>query len=136
MPTNFPDSLEKFLDSCHASGQHKATPLILKYVNGDFNRLHQDIYGDIGFPFQVACCLSKPRRDFEGGEFIISEQRPRMQSRATVVPLEKGDAVIFANQFRPITGARGYARVTVRHGVSEVRRGTRYCLGVIFHDAG
>ena len=107
----------------------------MKYGAGDFNALHQDVYGDLVFPLQVATLLSEPDRDFTGGEFVITEQRPRMQSRAEVVPLKRGDAVIFAVRHRPVTGTRGSYRVNLRHGVSRIRSGSRYTLGIIFHDA-
>lgn len=131
----YPMRLADFLGDCHENGQNRPTPLLLKYVSGDFNRLHQDLYGEIAFPFQLAICLNQPGEDFVGGEFVVTEQRPRMQARAQVVPLGRGDAVVFANRYRPVDSARGYARATFRHGVSQVRRGTRHCLGVIFHDA-
>ena len=120
---------------CAMAGQRRPTPLILKYGPGDYNRLHQDLYGGEVFPIQVAILLSQPGRDFAGGEFVLTEQAPRRQSRAMVAPLEKGCAVAFAVNDRPVAGARGAYRVKLRHGVSEVRTGARYCLGVIFHDA-
>ena len=131
----YPTNLADFLRGCHANGQNRPTPLLLKYGSGDFNRLHQDLYGDISFPFQLAICLNQPGDDFVGGEFVFTEQRPRMQTRAQVVPLGCGDAVIFANRYRPIVSANGYSRAVLRHGVSKIKRGIRYCLGVIFHDA-
>ena len=131
----FPESHQAFLERCHAAGQTRPTPLLLKYGAGDFNALHQDVYGDLVFPLQVATLLSKPDDDFTGGEFVITEQRPRMQSRAEVVPLRQGDAVVFAVRHRPVTGTRGTYRVNLRHGVSRVRSGSRYTLGIIFHDA-
>lgn len=124
-----------FLRQCHAAGQTRPTPLLLQYGPGDFNCLHQDLYGDLAFPLQVAVLLSQPGRDFTGGEFVLTEQRPRMQSRVEVVPLEQGDAVIFAVHNRPVQGSRGAYRVNLRHGVSRVRSGQRHTLGVIFHDA-
>ena len=131
----FPDDHGDFLARCHAAGQERPTPLILKYGPGDYNCLHQDVYGEHLFPLQVAILLSQPGRDFTGGEFVLTEQRPRMQSRAEVVPLTQGDAVIFAVRHRPVSGARGVYRVNLRHGVSRLRSGERYTLGVIFHDA-
>jgi hypothetical protein len=131
----FPDKHEAFLARCHHAGQLRPTPLILKYGVEDYNCLHQDLYGDHVFPLQVAILLSQPGRDFAGGEFVLTEQRPRMQSRATVVPLQQGDAVVFAVHHRPVRGTRGMYRVNMRHGVSRLRAGERYTLGVIFHDA-
>jgi hypothetical protein len=131
----FPDDHATFLEGCHQAGQTKPTPLLLQYGAGDFNCLHQDLYGEHVFPLQVAILLSEPDRDFEGGEFVLTEQRPRMQSRAAVVPLRQGDAVIFAVHHRPVQGTKGVYRVNLRHGVSEIRSGTRHTLGIIFHDA-
>ena len=131
----FPARHGDFLDACHGNGQTRPTPLLLQYVAGDFNCLHQDLYGDIAFPLQVAILLSEPGQDFTGGEFVLTEQRPRMQSRAEVVPLRRGDAVIFAVHNRPVRGTKGYYRVNLRHGVSRVRSGQRHTLGIIFHDA-
>ncbi|WP_300542083.1 2OG-Fe(II) oxygenase [Maricaulis sp.] len=131
----FPASHKAFLAECATAGQSRPTPLLLRYGPGDYNCLHQDLYGEQVFPLQAAILLSRPGGDFEGGEFVLTEQRPRRQSRAHVVPLERGDAVIFAVNTRPVDGARGSYRVTMRHGVSEVRRGERLTLGVIFHDA-
>jgi uncharacterized protein len=131
----YPAEHETFLRKCHAAGQSRPTPLLLKYVTGDFNCLHQDLYGELAFPLQATFLLSQPGRDFTGGEFLLTEQRPRMQSRAEVVPLVQGDGVIFAVHHRPVEGARGSYRVNLRHGVSRVRSGERYTLGVIFHDA-
>lgn len=131
----YPASHQAFLDLCHQAGQTRPTPLLLQYVPGDFNCLHQDIYGDLAFPLQVAVLLSAPRQDFTGGEFVLTEQRPRMQSRAEVVPLNQGDAVIFAVHHRPVHGGRGDYRVNMRHGVSRLRSGMRHTLGIIFHDA-
>ncbi len=134
--TRFPPAHEDYLAQCHAAGQVKPTPLLLRYREGDYNCLHQDLYGELVFPLQVAVLLSQPGVDFEGGEFVLTEQRPRMQSRAEVVPLRQGDAVVFAVNHRPVQGTRGVYRVAMRHGVSRLRRGTRHTLGIIFHDAG
>jgi uncharacterized protein len=131
----YPANHQEFLALCHQAGQRRPTPLLLKYGPGDYNCLHQDVYGDLAFPIQVAILLSKPGEDFEGGEFVLTEQRPRMQTRADVVALRQGDAVAFAVHHRPVQGARGSYRVNLRHGVSRVRCGRRYTLGVIFHDA-
>jgi hypothetical protein len=131
----YPDRFEDFQKRCHDAGQTRPTPLLLKYTEGDFNCLHQDIYGDHVFPLQVAVLLSRPGTDFTGGEFILAEQRPRQQSRATVVPLDQGDAVVFAVRHRPARGVRGFYRANLRHGVSTIRSGSRYALGIIFHDA-
>jgi hypothetical protein len=128
----FPESHAAFLAECHEGGQRRPTPLLLRYGPGDYNCLHQDLYGEHVFPLQAAVLLS---RDFEGGEFVLTEQRPRMQSRAAVVPLAQGDAVVFAVHQRPVQGSRGDYRVTMRHGVSEMRSGSRHTLGLIFHDA-
>lgn len=131
----FPDDLAAYLAQCHDAGQRRPTPLLLKYGPGDYNRLHQDLYGPLNFPMQMTVLLSRPAEDFSGGEFVLTEQRPRAQSRVEVVPLSQGDAVIFAVHQRPAQGTRGPYRVTMRHGVSRVRHGERYTLGVIFHDA-
>jgi hypothetical protein len=131
----YPGAHDQFLKTCHAAGQVRPTPLLLQYVAGDYNCLHQDLYGDLAFPLQVAILLSAPGKDFTGGEFVLTEQRPRMQSRAEVVPLQQGDAVAFAVAGRPLRGSRGDYRVTLRHGVSRVRTGLRHTLGIIFHDA-
>jgi hypothetical protein len=133
--TRFPEALDRFTAECRAAGQRRPTPLILRYEAGGYNRLHQDLYGEITFPLQMAILLSEPGRDFEGGEFILAEQKPRMQSRAAVVPLRQGDAVVFAVNERPVKGTKGYYRSRMRHGVSTVRRGQRATLGIIFHDA-
>jgi hypothetical protein len=131
----YPESHQAFLKRCHAAGQTRPTPLLLQYGAGDYNCLHQDLYGEHVFPLQVAILLSEPGRDFAGGEFVLTEQRPRMQSRPEVVPLAQGDAVAFAVHFRPVQGTRGFYRVNLRHGVSRIRSGHRHTLGVIFHDA-
>ncbi len=131
----YPDDHEAFLKRCHAAGQTRPTPLLLQYEAGDYNCLHQDLYGEHVFPLQVAILLSEPGRDFEGGEFVLTEQRPRMQSRAEVVSLAQGDAVAFAVHHRPVQGTRGTYRVNLRHGVSRLRSGRRHTVGVIFHDA-
>jgi len=133
--TRFPDSHQAFLERCHTAGQTRPTPLLLQYVPGDYNCLHQDLYGEHVFPLQVAVLLSEPDAAFEGGEFVITEQRPRMQTRVQVVPLSKGDGVVFAVNHRPHRGTRSDYRVALRHGVSEVRAGRRHTLGIIFHDA-
>ena len=131
----YPAAHADFIARCHAAGQLRPTPLILKYESGDYNCLHQDLYGEHVFPIQMAILLSEPGRDFSGGEFVMTEQRPRMQSRAEVVPLRQGDALLFAVNERPVSGTRGYYRVKMRHGVSRLRSGHRYTAGVIFHDA-
>jgi uncharacterized protein len=135
LDVRYPDSHAEFLARCHAAGQQRPTPLLLQYGAGDYNCLHQDLYGDHVFPLQVAILLSEPGRDFDGGEFVLTEQRPRMQSRPQVVPLRQGDAVVFAVHQRPVQGTRGSYRVNMRHGVSQVRSGHRHTLGIIFHDA-
>jgi hypothetical protein len=131
----YPAELDAFLAHCHACGQTKPTPLLLRYETGGFNCLHQDLYGAIAFPLQATILLSKPGADFTGGEFLLVEQRPRAQSRGAVVPLAQGDAVIFANAYRPVAGKRGTYRVNLRHGVSTVLAGRRATFGIIFHDA-
>ncbi|WP_417449779.1 2OG-Fe(II) oxygenase [Kordiimonas sp.] len=132
---SFPENHNEFQQLCHEKGQSRPTPLILKYTAGGYNRLHQDLYGEVYFPFQMAVLLSEPEEEFEGGEFILVENRPRMQSRARVVPLRRGDAVVFAVNERPQMGKSGYHKVSLRHGVSDVISGTRFTLGVIYHDA-
>jgi hypothetical protein len=131
----YPPAHADFLARCHRHGQHRPTPLLLRYGPGDYNCLHQDLYGEHVFPLQTAILLSAPGEDFAGGEFVLTEQRPRMQSRPSVVPLRQGDAVVFAVHHRPVQGARGIYRVNLRHGVSEIRSGERFTAGIIFHDA-
>jgi len=133
--TRYPPEHDAYLERCRRAGQSKATPLLLAYGPGDYNCLHQDLYGEHVFPLQAAFLLSEPGRDFEGGEFVLTEQRPRMQSRAEVVPLKQGHGVVFAVHHRPVKGTRGTYRVNLRHGVSRVRSGHRHTLGIIFHDA-
>lgn len=132
---DFPLSHELYLKRCHAAGRTRPTPLLLRYREDDYNCLHQDLYGEHVFPLQVAVLLSEPGIDFEGGEFVLTEQRPRMQSRAEVLPLRRGDAALFAVHERPVEGTRGVYRVSMRHGVSRLRSGLRHTLGIIFHDA-
>lgn len=132
LPTRFPDAHADYVALCHEAGQQRPTPLLLKYGPGDYNRLHQDLYGDLVFPLQLTILLND---GFAGGEFVLVEQKPRSQSRAEVVPLQAGEAVIFAVNQRPVIGMRGSYRVTLRHGVSRIRAGSRYTLGIIFHDA-
>ncbi|MET0410475.1 MAG: 2OG-Fe(II) oxygenase [Polyangiaceae bacterium] len=132
---DYPATLAEFLERCHAAEQLRPTPLVLRYEEGDYNCLHQDLYGEHVFPLQIAVLLSEPVRDFGGGEFVLTEQRPRMQSRVEVVPLRQGDAVVFAVNERPVQGTRGPYRVKMRHGVSRLRSGRRHTLGIIFHDA-
>lgn len=131
----YPAAHSSLLEQCHNAGQIRPTPLLLQYVPGDFNCLHQDLYGDLAFPIQVAILLSEPGQDFTGGEFVLTEQRPRMQSRVEVVPLRRGDAVAFAVHNRPVQGSKGNYRVNLRHGVSRIRTGMRHTVGIIFHDA-
>jgi hypothetical protein len=131
----FPPTLKTWLDECHEAGQTRPTPLLLRYGAGDYNCLHRDLYGDMVFPLQATVLLNKPGRDFEGGEFMLVEQRPRMQSRGEVVSLGEGDAVLFAVNERPVKGTRGWHRNAMRHGVSSLRSGERFTLGIIFHDA-
>ena len=131
----FPPTLKGWLGECHAGGQKRPTPLLLRYGPGDYNCLHRDLYGELVFPLQATILLSDPARDFSGGEFMLVEQRPRMQSRGEVVPLKQGDAVVFATNERPVQGTRGFHRTAMRHGVSSLREGERFTLGIIFHDA-
>jgi uncharacterized protein len=131
----YPHAHAEFIARCHQAGQVRPTPLLLRYGEGDYNCLHQDLYGEHVFPLQVVILLSEPATDFSGGEFVLTEQRPRMQSRAEVVPLRKGDAAVFAVHHRPVQGTRGTYRVNLRHGVSRLRSGQRYTAGIIFHDA-
>jgi uncharacterized protein len=135
LDVQFPDEHQAFLQRCHAAGQTRPTPLLLQYTQGDYNCLHQDVYGEHVFPLQVAFLLSDPRTDFTGGEFVLTEQRPRMQSRVEVVTLSRGDGVVFPVRHRPVHGTRGVYRVNMRHGVSRIKSGKRSTLGVIFHDA-
>ena len=134
-PERYPPEFATFLQRCHDAGQMRPTPLLLRYGAGDYNCLHQDLYGEHVFPLQMAVLLSQPGEDFEGGEFVLTEQRPRMQTRAAVAPLSQGDAIVFAVNSRPVSGTRGDYQVKMRHGVSALRRGQRHALGVIFHDA-
>ncbi len=131
----FPPEHDRFLQQCADAGQDKPTPLMLKYGQGDYNRLHRDLYGDVAFPLQATILLSRPGEDFDGGEFILVEQAPRKQSKAEIAPLSRGQAVIFPVVHHPVAGSRGYYRAGMRHGVSRVRAGTRFTLGLIFHDA-
>lgn len=135
LPSSYPAAHEEYLERCRSAGQARPTPLLLRYGPGDYNCLHQDLYGAESFPLQAAILLSSPAEDFAGGEFLLSEQRPRRQSRATVVPLDRGDAVIFAVSERPVLGGRGHYRSRMKHGVSTIRSGERFTLGLIFHDA-
>ena len=131
----YPQNLIEWLEVCHRAGQERPTPLILRYERGGYNALHHDLYGEIYFPFQLVVCLSSPERDYEGGEFVLIEQKPRAQSKAIVLHPNKGDLLIFTTNSRPVKGAKGYYRVNMKHGVSEVTEGNRFTLGVIFHDA-
>jgi hypothetical protein len=135
LPGEFPGSLESFLERCHTRGQKRPTPLILRYGAGDYNCLHQDVYGEVVFPFQVIFCLSKPEQEFTGGELLLVEQRPRAQSMGHTIRLEQGQAVVVTTRYRPAKGSRGYCRTNFRHGVSPILTGERYTLGIIFHDA-
>lgn len=135
LPERFPDRLEDFLDHCHAAGQTRPTPLVLRYSEGDYNCLHQDLYGEHAFPLQAMVALSQLGTDYTGGEFLLVENLPRAQSRGTAITLDQGQAVIWPTRYRPGSGARGYHRITMRHGVSAVRSGHRHALGIIFHDA-
>lgn len=132
---HYPPALAEFRAQCHAAGQTRPTPLLLRYGPGDYNNLHQDLYGELSFPLQLIVLLSRPGEDFDGGELVLVEQRPRQQSRPRVVPLQQGDAAVIAVRERPETGRRGTRRLQLRHGVSTIRRGERYTLGLIFHDA-
>lgn len=132
----YPPTLDEYLAHCHQAGQQKPTPLILKYRSGDYNCLHQDLYGELAFPFQLTLLLSNPEKDFRGGEFLLVENRPRRQAQGQVVALQQGEAVIFPVHHRPVRGKRSYYRATMRHGVSPLRDGERFTLGIIFHDAG
>ena len=133
--TSYPASLAEFLKVCAAHGQTRPTPLILRYEHGGYNCLHQDLYGEVAFPLQFTCALSRRGRDFEGGELLLVEQRPRAQSRGEAIALDIGEGIIFANRYRPAAGPKGFHRVNLRHGVSTVKSGVRYAMGVIFHDA-
>ena len=135
LEVRYPPKHADYMKICHAAGQLRPTPLLLQYGEGDFNCLHQDLYGELAFPLQATVLLSEPERDFTGGEFALTEQRPRMQSRVEVVPLQQGDAVVFAVHYRPVQGSKGAYRVNLRHGVSRLRSGHRHTLGIIFHDA-
>jgi hypothetical protein len=132
---HFPESLEQLLELCHAQNQHRPTPLILKYGTGGYNTLHQDLYGEVYFPMQAVLFLNEPDADYEGGEFVLIEQRPRAQSKAIVLKPSKGDLLLFTTNFRPVKGSKGYYRVNMKHGVSELTAGKRHTLGIIFHDA-
>ncbi|SMF83202.1 hypothetical protein SAMN05661091_2333 [Paenibacillus uliginis N3/975] len=132
---DYPDHLEEFLEVCHEQGQTRPTPLILKYEEGGYNCLHQDLYGDISFPFQVVFAINQREKDYTGGQFVLMEQRPRAQSRGHAITLEQGEGLIFPTQHRPVLGSRGYYKTTMRHGVSTITSGTRFSLGIIFHDA-
>jgi uncharacterized protein len=131
----YPQQHKEFVEQCHSQKQLRPTPLILRYTEGGYNTLHQDLYGEVFFPIQVVCALSQPGTEYEGGELVITESLPRAQSKATVVRLQQGDAAVITTNFRPVQGTRGYYKVKVKHGVSEVTRGERYALGIIFHDA-
>ncbi len=135
IPIEYPSDLNEFLDQCHKAGQRRPTPLILKYEPGGFNTLHQDLYGEVYFPFQVVIVLTEPGKDHDGGESVFVEQLPRAQSKATVVAPHQGDAIIFTTNFRPVKGTRGWYRTKMKHGISPVTHGSRYACGIIFHDA-
>jgi hypothetical protein len=135
IPAEYPDDLGSFLGLCHAAGQGRPTPLLLRYRAGDYNALHQDLYGKIVFPFQVVCCLSDPEREFTGGELLLVEQQPRAQSVGRAIRLAQGEAVVITTRYRPARGSRGFYRTNYRHGVSPIASGERFTLGVIFHDA-
>jgi hypothetical protein len=135
LPDRYPQTLNEFLTLCHQRQQVKPTPLLLRYKTDDYNCLHQDLYGEVAFPLQAACVLSQRDRDYTGGEFLLNEQRPRAQTRGEAIPIEQGQFILFPNRYRPVKGARGDHRVNMRHGVSRLRSGERYCLGLIFHDA-
>ncbi|WP_239616573.1 2OG-Fe(II) oxygenase [Cohnella mopanensis] len=131
----YPPTLSQFLEHCHSEGQTRSTPLVLKYETGGYNCMHQDLYGDVAFPFQIVFALNQRNEHYSGGEFLLVEQRPRAQSRGHVITLEQGEGLIFPTQYRPVSGSRGHYRTTLRHGVSTITSGTRYSLGIIFHDA-
>jgi len=135
LPNEYPRDLDSFTKQCHAAGQARPTPLLLRYGPGDFNCLHQDLYGDVVFPFQVVTCLSRPDEEFSGGELLLTEQQPRAQSIGHAIRLEQGEAVVITTRYRPVKGSRGYYRTNFRHGVSPLLSGERYTLGIIFHDA-
>lgn len=135
LPIQFPAELHDFLSQCHARGQKRPTPLLLHYTAGDFNCLHQDLYGDVVFPFQVVLGLSRPQEEYSGGELLLVEQRPRAQSLGQVVTLQQGEGVVITTRYRPVKGSRGHYRTNFRHGVSPIRNGERYTLGIVFHDA-
>jgi hypothetical protein len=132
---HFPENLDTLLEYCHTNGQNRPTPLILKYGTGGYNTLHQDLYGDVYFPMQAVLFLNDPEVDYEGGEFVLIEQRPRAQSKAIVLKPRKGDMLLFTTNFRPVKGSKGYYRVNMKHGVSELTGGNRHTVGIIFHDA-
>jgi hypothetical protein len=135
MQISFPETLDEFLERCHRSGQTKPTPLLLRYEAGGYNCMHQDLYGELAFPLQFTFMLSRYEADYTGGEFLLLEQRPRAQSRCDAIALEQGAGIVFATRYRPVKGSRGFYRVNVRHGISRVRNGRRFALGIIFHEA-
>ena len=135
LPEQYPSGLSQFIERCHAAGQARPTPLLLRYRSGDYNCLHQDLYGDVVFPFQVVTCLSRPDQEFSGGELLLLEQRPRAQSVGHAIRLEQGEAVVITTRYRPVKGSRGHYRANFRHGVSPLLSGERFTLGIIFHDA-